>query len=43
MRFAPTSPEYIAERIEHILAQKISPKNKIIVVREDRIRVTSLK
>jgi len=43
LRFAPTSSENIAERIQHMLAQQISPKNKLIVVREDRIRVTSLK
>ena len=43
LRLAPTSPEHIAERIEYILAQKIPIANKIIVVREDRIRVTSLR
>jgi len=43
LRFAPTSPEYIAERIEHVLAQGISLENKLVVVREDRIRLTSLK
>mgnify|MGYP001062318043 CR=1 FL=1 len=43
LRLAPTSPEHIAERIEYILTQKIPIANKIIVVREDRIRVTSLK
>lgn len=43
LRFAPISPEQIAERIEHILAQQIPIENKIIVVREDRIRATPLR
>lgn len=43
LRIAPISPERIAERIGHILAQNLSLSNKIVVVREDRIRVTPLR
>jgi len=43
LRLAPTSPEHIAERIGHIMAQKIPIENKIIVVREDSVRVTPLR
>lgn len=43
LRLAPTSPEHIAERIAHIMAQKIPIENKIIVVREDSVRVTPLR
>lgn len=43
LRLTPTSPEHIAERIAHIMAQKIPIENKIIVVREDSVRVTPLR
>ena len=43
LRLAPSSPEQIAERIVHILTRKITIKNKISVVSEDRIRVTPLR
>jgi predicted nuclease of predicted toxin-antitoxin system len=43
LRFAPVSPEHIAERIAHIMAQKIQIENKIIVVREDSVRVVPLR
>lgn len=43
LRFTPRSPDQIAERIEELLTRKITIKNRVIVVREDRIRVTPLK
>ena len=43
LRMPPTSPEHIAERIEHILLRKIPIENKIVVIREDTIRVTQLR
>jgi predicted nuclease of predicted toxin-antitoxin system len=43
LRFTPRSPDQIAERIEELLTRKITIKNRVIVVRADRIRVTPLK
>ena len=43
LRLAPISPEHIAERIAHIMVQEIPIENKIIVVREDSVRVTTLR
>lgn len=43
LRFTPISPEHIAERIKHLLAQEVSIKNKTVAVSEDRIRVTPLR
>ena len=42
LRFSPLSPEHVAERIESILSRKIPVENKLVVVREDRVRVTPL-
>lgn len=43
LRFTPTSSEQIAEKIVQALTRQTTIKNKIIVVKEDRIRVTSLR
>lgn len=43
LRIAPSSPEHIAERIQHTLSHVIPLENKIVTVREDRIRATSLR
>lgn len=43
LRIQPSSPEYIAERIRHTLNQVASVENVVITVREDRIRVTTLR
>ena len=42
MRFTPISPEQIAERIQSVLTQVTPIEDKIIVVEEDRVRVTVL-
>ncbi len=42
LRLTPSSPEYIAKRIMHTISQVYSLKGKLVVVEENRIRVTSL-
>ena len=42
LRFTPISPNQIAERIQSVLTQVTPIEDKIIVVEEDRIRVTVL-
>ena len=43
LRIPPSSTEYIAERILHTLSQVIPLENKLVIIREDRIRVTPLR
>jgi len=43
LRIAPSSPEHIAERIRHTLSQVTPLENKVVTVREDRIRATPLR
>lgn len=43
LRFTPTSSEQIAEKIVQALTRQTTIKNKIIVVKEDRIRVTPIR
>lgn len=43
LRIAPSSPEQIAERIRHTLSQVTPLENKVVTVREDRIRVSPLR
>jgi len=43
LRIAPSSPEHIAERIRHTYSQVVPLENKIVTVREDRIRATPLR
>lgn len=42
LRLTPSSPEYIAERIMHAISQVCSLEGRLVVVEENRIRVTSL-
>jgi len=43
LRFAPISPEHVAERIEYILTKDIPVENRIVVIREDRVKITLLR
>jgi len=43
LRIPPVSPEHLAERIEYVLSRKIPLEKKIIVIDEDKIRVTPLR
>ena len=43
LRFAPFSPGHIADRIRHTVSQVTPLENKIVTVREDRIRVTPIR
>jgi len=43
LRFTPISPEQVAVRIEHILVKDIPIENRLVVVREDRVKVTLLR
>jgi len=43
LRIPPSSSEYIAERMLHTLSQVIPLENKLVIIREDRIRVTPLR
>jgi len=43
LRITPVSPEQIAEKIEQTLTRQTTIKNTVIVVREDRIRVTPIR
>lgn len=42
LRFAPSSPEHIAKRITCMLAQGTPIEERVIVVMEDRVRVSPL-
>jgi predicted nuclease of predicted toxin-antitoxin system len=42
LRFNAVSPDQIADRIEHIIRSEIPVNNNIVVVSEERIRVTPL-
>ena len=43
LRFAPRPPEQIAMRIQQILASQIPVENRLLVVRENTVRVFKLK
>ena len=43
LRIAPISSEHIVERILHALSQVTPLENRVVTVREDRIRVTPLR
>jgi len=43
LRFTPKSPQHIAKRIEHLLKAKIPTEHCILIVREDSVRVISIK
>lgn len=43
LRLAPTSPEQITRRLKQIITRQIPIKDKILVVREDRIRIADMR
>lgn len=43
LRFVPESPQHIGNRILQLLAAKIKMEKSVVVVKEDSVKVTSLK
>ena len=39
LRFIPSSPEYVAKRIDELIKEKVRFENSFIVVDEEKIRI----